>query len=347
MTTQDLIQCIHIGKLFNVYKIWYNNQYCALKIPAQKPTSNLYVGSASMYFSRLFSLECHTGEIYEPNGANIPSPVAMLRHEHQRIKYTQKRWNHSTTFLENINLNDIDSPGLLSPFWEGGHWADCSLEEQRTLFPQLLPSLWKALSFMIHGDLQPSNIVFNLAKTKFALIDPGSLLIDARDHGGSDYTSNIYFTTNRTFYPVIPPYFRVEHLQYETHQLIGAFIEQINTQNGTQILQTLECNRNMATPHPADTIALGIMYYIALSGRHPWYLGHNNIPVWEKSSITSHFQKPVDERLLMGIDLLNSPIKPPSHYNSSISAAENNLALALLMNQITSYEELMQYLYHM
>lgn len=192
---------------------------------------------------------------------------------------------------ENLDLSGFSTnrflPIMLMPYHSAIPLSQLSRIEQRKLFPRILPSLWDALCVMHHGDLSQSNILMNTRKSIFHLIDPG-VVLSSTAHDSLYANNQSLFTTNAANYPLIRPFQNMPKIANQEIKSVGHSLqENIKILVPSLAFDCLQCGDfgiydlssrtlswteyavqvNLTTaPHPADLLALGIIYYRILTG---------------------------------------------------------------------------------
>lgn len=223
---------------------------------------------------------------------------ALLREEARVIAHAGRHWNHGLLALGcwdegRQQVRDLVSPAaletvaprpdlcLVMPEWPGKSLASFSRQEQREMFPALLPSLLRALSRCPHGDLQLSDLIISPDRRRFHLIDPGvRLQFPPEPEGEGDplrVTHHHLFTTNAANYPFFEP----EHGPEPPRARPDSLVEVADTQR-QRFFGLEEPLPSGDQPSAADRLAVAILYLrvlvytIDLAGFFP-----GQAPLWE------------------------------------------------------------------
>ncbi len=266
------LSLISMGSYFEVYSGRYQGFDVCIKVPRRISVDKNYNIHGYYRMNSCTAFHSYQGEINV--GVNLINKI--LLEEYTKINQYGNHWNHQA-----IGITQIIEPAsrrgdnaLIMPRYFGKSFSEMNNDMRLQYLHRSLLSIWEALSIYTHGDIQPSNFILDEREQHFYIIDPGvcytpqteELNIILRDnsflssHGMK--TSSQVFTTNSYHYPIIAP-FGYSHLNRRTTKLP---------------------NR----PSPADSIAIGIMYYTCLTGEHPlvsvpyftpqWYHDHRDIP---------------------------------------------------------------------
>jgi serine/threonine protein kinase len=163
----------------------------------------------------------------------------------------------------------------------------------------MMPALWDALVAARHGDLSAENVLVDLERGRFVLIDPGVCLWSLTSSGADDQHDwmdhRVAFTTTPASYPLLPPTYEapgegLEGLGLDAHLrvlgrlggsfMVGPIIGTAWFRPGDReieraiVRKTLELEGPPRSEDPrppaADLLAVGILCFRALTGRHPW-----------------------------------------------------------------------------
>lgn len=350
-------QPMYTGRNFAVYRIDFEGQLCCLKVPVSELNYGMFQSDRVLGgMSTSWDLRCQGGST--PRHVRWVSVEEMLESEAARIRASQGTWNHEVIALVQCHIGGKVLPGLLTPWHHGDVFGTLAREKQRTLFPRMLPSFWKALSTAHHGDLHPNNIILSPDEDRFHLIDPGAMLFrNLAANGGHFGGSHMSFVTNVAHYPLLPPYdaytsdvslqrgdslrghwehfkwsLTVSHIAPTAPTIYSnVLVREISTDIGHF---PAERHRPPNEPAPSDLLALGILYFRLLTNRSPF--PDLAQPAWSRIST-------VDDRI-SGIaateSQLDRGITRPKALNSAITDEEEQLVLALLDLQIPNREHL-------
>ena len=228
-------------------------------------------------------------EVVRPERVNGES---LLRAEYSIIERVQEHWNHPGAVLERGLGGELDREDreicLVMPACDGTTLAQLSREEQRELFPAMLPALWRALSKCPHGDLKPSSMLIDFSGRFFRILDPG-VSIDGPSRkgeakaGGLDLESRL-FTTNIFYYSLLFPEQGPERPKLCAPysgllaRLLGAY-EYSSAIALARVEQAVHPVDGVS-PAAADLVALGAIYAHILTGVPLHELLNMNAPLW-------------------------------------------------------------------
>ncbi|MCC6752146.1 MAG: hypothetical protein IT371_31130 [Deltaproteobacteria bacterium] len=369
-----VMERVHAGDRFDVYRLEGPRGRFALKVPSPSPAPQPLMGAERIVggVSTYWCILCSGGKPAGARGEGLEagaSLVQLLEDEAFRLHVAGQSWNHSAVALVSGPLDDGEEVIGLVTDWRAGLRLDYLPQpEVRTLLPKMLPFLWDALSVAVHGDLQGSNIILGANRSRYSLIDPGAMVLAERgQREASEGASSLTFVTNAARYPILPPYYFPERplassptlqehwasfvrgLTLDEHAPLGRlrldatgqripgffghFLTQEREAPKSGTLQLLV--HRPGEPHPADLLAVGILYYLALTGDHP-FPEHRASPAWMGLS----FQ---DNQVTAGVPelpCLARKVVPPSAINPTVRPGEDVLALALLNLQVPTGERL-------
>jgi len=352
----ELRKLVHRGNVFETYEARTDHGNVAVKLARTSPTGIL-VATWSFLFSRLISSISNSGRIFEQGRTADVASLApsLLNAEAEAIATSHGGWNHDAI------CDCVDWPGrgenpiLVSTWRDGDRLSDLPHAEQRRIFPRMLPSLWRAIACALHGDVTPSNIIVWPHRDRFSLIDPGVFVRESLETDDVWPMTRVHFVTSPSAYPIIPPYLPTMLPPGDGAPLSAWFTEMLRGMGEAshrwragertigeaftvkQFPASME--RKRTTPHPADLLALGVLYYEILTRTHPLYEGSFSKPAWMDLFVG-------DGRCINGSTVdhvfarLARPIAPPSARNPEIHPAEDELALALVELRIASLEQL-------
>ena len=273
------------------------------------------------------------------------SPTAVARYatqflllEAETIRQSSGHWNHDILGLgfwdsefhlyEEMCLTPRElQPVMVMPKYDALGLSHFRSDILRKVFPRMLPSLWNALKKRSHCDLTADNILIDINRARFMLIDPGVCLFNYRsiwsarkalqnkgEHGGFDgngASDRSLFLTTSTSYPLLNPFF-----------------------NG--------CVRLGNGPSKADWQAVGLLYYKILCGEPP--LAPEMKPLW----LDAKYRMGMGSRTWaytpkeQSFGVLKDMLKP---LKTSVSDAEKQLCLDLMMFEIQDFETLKERLH--
>jgi hypothetical protein len=212
------------------------------------------------------------------------------------------------------------SRALVLPRYDGFTLDSVEIGQRARLFEAMLPALWTALCASPHGDLNETNLIIDPDRARFHLIDPGvrktGWWAAARTPWVlRDEVWNAVFITTAANYPILHPFFSGDDARRAAiaspfdedlfldsaaaQQFIRAKAEPAGQSAATRppanLFALLESqtaafrfgylgvqSRPAAQPSPADLLALGIVYYRALTGAEA-FLGPTALldaPAW-------------------------------------------------------------------
>jgi hypothetical protein len=320
-------------------QVQFGQRKLLLKLPgAGEASAGSFLARQSIVFTRQFSSIARSGEPATPL-----SPERLLQLEAERIHQSGAAWGHQV--LWGGVVRGRAPYGLLLPWHEGRCLRELPREQWRRLLPQRLPWLWDALSAAPHGDLHEGNVIVS-PSAELVLIDPGALHFSFHEHSG-DSVSECTFTTNVEHYPILPPYYLPDLPLAQLDGLQAHFLQLREGLSGSVRLGALSFaggpspllkpSAPRGEPAPADLVALGVLYYRALTGTHPLYDAQFTQPAWMGGRcLDSHREE--DTGFEPALARLSRPIAPPA----GATPQESALCLALLELRVTSREQLTQ-----
>src|SRR5262245_17056248 len=279
------------GALFDVYQaVLSDGRAVAVKIPAaqvDRPRAPLFSAFASIIFSRLHSVRggIHCARLVDL--CDTTTQARLLAEEAARITASRPWWSHDVIYCGPALLpGDTGVPALVTPWHDGDAFGALDRAAQRDLFPRMIPALWRALAAAPHGDLHPRQLIVHEAEGRFVFIDPGvELFIDhTRETGDGD--TELAFLTNHEHYPVVTPYYASTHTTAHPREHFRSFIgasggfEVPIGPHAFAVGPVVPAVHDGTAPRVADLLALGVIYYRVLTGRHPFYDGLYRYPAW-------------------------------------------------------------------
>jgi hypothetical protein len=212
------------------------------------------------------------------------------------------------------------SRALVLPRYDGFTLDTVEIGKRASLFERMLPALWTALCASPHGDLNEANLIIDPEHPRFHLIDPGVRktgwwAAERTPWVLRDEVWNAVFITTAANYPILFPVFGGDDARRAAiaspfdedlfpdsaiaHQYIqikaAAAGQTVVTTPPANLFGLLEVHaaacsfgylgvqsHHVAQPSPADLLALGIMYYRALTGAEA-FLGPTALldaPAW-------------------------------------------------------------------
>jgi hypothetical protein len=213
------------------------------------------------------------------------------------------------------------SRALVLPRHDGVTLDTVEVGQRGRLFEAMLPALWTALCASPHGDLNETNLIVDPDRSRFHLIDPGvrKTCWWAAAHTPGvlrDEVWNAVFITTAANYPILYPVFGGDDARRAA--IASPFEKDLFTDSATaqeyNLVRAAAAGQTAATtppanlfglleghaavcsfgylgvqpshvaqqPNPADLLALGIMYYRALTGAEA-FLGPTALldtPAW-------------------------------------------------------------------
>jgi hypothetical protein len=337
--TLGVVGQLHAGGA-DLLEVEFGGRALLLKVPgAGEPSGASFFARQSIVFTRQFSSIARSGEPAAPL-----SPDELLRLEAERIHQSGGAWGHQVLWGGIVRGRAEESYGLLLPRHEGRPLRELPREQIRRLLPQGLPWLWDALSAAPHGDLHEGNVLVTSSE-HFVLIDPGALHFSHHTHSG-DSVSECTFTTNAEHYPILPPYYLPRVPLAQRGGLSAHFLQLRQGLSGVTQLGELTFAGgpspllhhpaiSLGEPAPADLMALGVLYYRALTGQHPLYDAQFTQPAWLGGRCLENHRE-LDTGFEAALARLARPIPPPQ----GATPAEAALCLALLELRLGSREQL-------
>lgn len=296
-----------------------------------------FLAEHSVVFTRLFSAYGFAGT---PTAR--PSSKELLVHESARIRISRGAWNHRVLAAAPLRPRPDDPGvfGLVMPWHPGPTLAELPRREQRELLPRMMLSLWRALATAAHGDLHGGNIILAPGRDRFVLIDPAVFLVDHDVHRSGDSHSRCLFTTNSRYYPLLPSYYLPRAPlrdapsladQFEAFRwaLSGCYALGPGCHAGGVTTGFAELPDGRDEPGPADLLAIGILYYEALTGEHPFIDAEFTAPGWLGAVACDGFRNN-DSGFEAALARIARPVAPPDARVSDVHPAEAALAMALL-----------------
>jgi hypothetical protein len=361
---------VHAGVNYDVYQIEAGGRALCLKVPAERSGPQAFgarrmVGSVST----VWSLICEGGTVrpadvdaWRDAGRDGSRPYAsaeeLLVAEGERLRATAGRWNHESLGLWRGDVGERRRAlGLVTAWLPGAPLAQLSRASRRYLLPHMMPALWDALAVAPHGDLHGGNIMVSPDLGRFALIDPGAMVVhDLGEDGAASSVVCLTFVTDAEAYPILPPYYVATRRLSEGgvlrdfwHDFVQSMTlsdhappfrhgrHTVGHQVGTSGGRFLKAEAPPAgEPHAADLLAAGVMYYRALTDAHPFAYRGMRTPAWLG---VKSYDDQVTGSLSAGVLVERGPV-PPSAIDPSVTPAEDALALALLDLRVTGRDEL-------
>ncbi len=367
--TARVVERAYAGRCFDVYRLEAAGRSFALKVRAESPAADgpSYLAVRTLGgVSTVWNVACDAGHpVGETAGRREfdaewqPADAdALLADEAQRLRAAGSAWGHHEVRLSRGDLPARpDLLGLVTSWQPGRPLVTLERAERRHFLADALPALWDALAIALHGDLHGSNVMVTPDGAGFSLIDAGAQVQRHRGSTGpSSGADGLTFVTTAEAYPILPPYYcpdrplaargtLLEHWRSFVRSLTlsdqcppfraGANVvgHAVSTRSGRFLVRRAGPDGG---PHPADLLALGILYYEALAGTHPF--GGLAIPAW--ADLTS-----LDDRVEgspFTAAWLAHGVMPPSRVDPAVAPAEDALALALLDLQVPTRERLVE-----
>ena len=298
---------------------------------------------------------------------------ALLSAEAERIRLTQGRWNHEVVALglwnEGTSAATLDPsrsrgwaqrfrPALVMPWHEGDDLGALSRERRRELLPRMLPALWDALLVARHGDLAPSNLRVLRDREKFVLLDPGvHLRSEALATPGFGTDTLGMFVTNAQTYPLLRPHTPSVALRQplsthawgegtplEPHGLASVLSWEHPMLTGRGFPRNRDEVEPRPGPPPADWLAVAVMYFVCLTGQHPFYRAEFDAPAWAGAQTSIVQWTPHPRSVLGDPELLRWAQRCRDTLASApgLRDAERTLAFDLLSLSHTTRNELIE-----
>lgn len=358
-----VVERVHAGECFEVFRLEGGGRQLALKVPSASPSKSAVLGAKRTFggISTVWDVACEAGRFVDCGCECLESGATLdelLGDEGRRLQVAGRSWNHEPVGpVRGVLGARGEVTGLVTPWHPGLPLQALDREERRRLWPRMLPAFWDALCVAPHGDVHGSNVIVDPDRSRFALIDPGAQVLHHRgEQGASDGASTLTFVTTIDSYPVLPPYCRSgqslasgatlrDHWTAYVCSLMRA-ARSVPVANGEHVTGRqpaigqgpfLAGRLEFAgEPHPADLLAAGLLYYLALTGVHPF---GELLPGAAWLGLET-----VDERTTAGKPdppCLARGVAPPSAFNPAVQPGEDALALALLDLQVPSRERLL------
>ncbi|MEA4910008.1 MAG: serine/threonine-protein kinase [Anaerolineaceae bacterium] len=361
----EIVQTISTGRLFRVYLARIAGQEVCVKAVAPGRNAG---GNAGVFTSAFQGIETslYDGCTQVVDALPVSAYAALAEHilvsEAQVIQQAGQAWNHRVYGLgiwDGQSAAQALPPGptrpderfgiaLVMPHYPAAPLSSLQPQEKKRSLAAILPGLWDALGNSCHGDLSESNILVEADQRTFHLIDPGVLI--ASPAVRTNYADEkSYLTTNPANYPLLPPFLNVESIAgqggYSLAGLLSALVAhpsrwddlygpfdlsaRVFNPAGNNSPETLR-------PGPSDLLALGILYYRALTGKDIFREDSffPNTPAWVgKFGETG---REVYTSLKQAGQVLLSGYVEERLSGESLLLSERNLAQALLTLQIES-----------
>jgi hypothetical protein len=223
-----VLEQVHYGVLFEVFRVQVGERIYAVKSPRRAPPSEKdiigWVTTGYFFGASAWFIGGTGQQSYSPSLWPWLS-FALLCAEAEHVRSTGERWNHGVVTLGMWDEGDfahlgcreqtppqrLDQrfrPALIMPWHEGQDLSALPLDEQRALFPLMLPALWDSLLAARHRDLSPSNLRLLPDGRRFVLLDPGVHLASygtGKPRNDSKCDDLEFFITNARTYPLLPP----------------------------------------------------------------------------------------------------------------------------------------------
>lgn len=303
------------------YEIWAGDQdgeRVCVKLPAvNRGATSLY--SMNHYLSQ--GSETFSGGNTQPYQPDRELLGDLLEIEAHTIAQVGKAWNHRILGVGRVLRDEGDadprewSRAFVMPRYDGFTLGSVEVGRRAALFEEILPALWRALSESPHGDLNEANLIVDPVRSRFHLIDPGVRrtawwATDPSSMGLRDQVWNAAFITTQANYPVLQPIFAADDARRAMtlpdskdgdldrfDDDLYLYYDQLTTDNDDLfgmveshalvsrlgVLGVKARHRETAThPDPPDLLAMGIIYFRALTGDEA-FLGPTGLlpaPAW-------------------------------------------------------------------
>lgn len=269
---------------------------------------------------------------------------ALLGAEADVLERAGPAWNQPFVELSEQDSYGRRRLGLVTQWHEGPHFGASSRSERRTLFPNMLPALWDALSVARHGDLRPEHLIF-IEGGRFAIVDPGPqyVLEDPTEMDDCAET-RLRFTTNHRYYPVLPPYYAGSATDGGLRSQFSRYLHSMSRWRppttpglgvgvfaGTRGGGLVPPWPTGEAPLAADLQAMGVIYYETLTGCG---LGFASVPWVGLRSL--------DDDITLHAEFIGGvpPIASARVHASDVTAAEAALAHALVHLEVEGRDHL-------
>lgn len=310
----DLRQ-IHAGHLYEVFRATFAGRDIAIK--QRTASARWETAIASMWH-----LGSKTSVVFGNQfGWTVAEPAPdesyfeqLLGAEHALIAQCAPYWNHPGAHLVRRRGDDVFWPAdffppgfgalcLIMPWCNGEPLGSLPRAEQRRLFPAMLPALWRALTMCPHGDLGPTNLMFDRAQGSLHILDPGVRILgpSGRSSQPGLSLSSWLLTTNATHYPLVMPEYGPgwPRLTAPAGGLAGVLEYFVNS--NTELFIIHHCGKPpwidpspVPAPAVADVIACGAIYFGVLSGTPLLSLLGIDAPLWV--GVGSSYRGPAQQR---------------------------------------------------